>query len=126
MAYNLGMATLRRRKEGWLEQTARPRFHSSLARQIASMLAIPLALTVVVLVWFSLHPPIDRQGGECGLASQAQPASVACFAPPSSVDMNAATRQAQPENQGDTGAFAGGYNGTLEYCRVACESTSTP
>jgi hypothetical protein len=90
------------------------------------MLGIPLALTVVVLVWFSLHPPTDSQGGECGLAPHAQPASVACFAPLSSVDMHTATRPAQPESQGGTGAFAGGYNGTLEYCQVACESTSTP
>jgi hypothetical protein len=126
MAYNLGMASWHRRVGRWLQQIAWPRSQSSLARHIASMIGIPLALTVVVLVWFSLNPPADRQLGGCGLAPNSEPASVACFAPPSAVDMNPNTRQAQRQSQGGTGAFAGGYNGTLEYCRDDCLSARTP
>jgi hypothetical protein len=91
------MASVNRRVGQWVQQTAWPHCTSGLARQFAILIGIPLVLTVVVVVWFSLNFPLNTD-----------------------------TRQAQRQSQGGAGAFAGGYNGTLEYCRVDCESSSPP
>ena len=112
------------RRGGQVEAGTEPRRPSSLARDIATMVALPVLLTVVVVVGFSLHRFPDSLSERCGPALYTRAAIVVCSQPAHPIEVRVDGRLEQ--RQRETPILLESYGGLLEYCQIPCGAAAPP
>jgi hypothetical protein len=112
---------MRVRRGGQLEAGAEPRRRFSLVRDVGTMVALPVLLSLVVVVWFSLHYPDDSSSERCGPAPLDRSASMVCSPPTQPIEVRVDAQLEQ--RQHETPILLESFGGLLEYCQIPCGAT---